>query len=109
MSKPIKLRFTYTKLQAFNNVWSLLENFQETTAESKALLSVMQDVSVRFQRKEVNLQYKYDATSEYTIGLKDHEAYFLEKYLRTIVKLLPLGYTRTIVYKYADLLNQKLA
>lgn len=73
------------------------------------MVSVIQDLASRFKRKQLTLEYTYNPTSIYKVSLKDHEAYFFEMFLRDIVSGLPLGYTRTIAFKYADHINQKLA
>lgn len=109
MTKAIKIKFTYDKLDTLNEVWNLLDTITPISAKQKAMLSAIQDVALKLKRKQVGLEFKYEATSEYGINLKYHEAYFFEMYLRDICSQFPLGYTRTIVYKYADIINQKLA
>lgn len=109
MSKNIKLRFSFKKLTAINEAWPYLEFIRPTTPEQRAIVSQMQSLAAKFKKKAINIEYNYDPTSEYSIGLKAHEAYFLEKYLRGIVKDMGMDYSRTVVYQTADLLNQKLA
>ena len=105
----IKLRFTFNNIETINELWYFLDGMCPNTPKQKAMLSAIQEVATRFKRKEIGLMYHYDATSEYSMKLKDHEAYFLEMFIRDYMVLLPKGYTRTIVNKYADIINQKLA
>ena len=105
----IRIRYTYKQLTALNEAWECLDHLRANTAEQRALISVMQDMAVKLKRKAVSLEYSYIPTSEYTTTLKDHEAYFYERYLREVVKNMPLGYSRTVINSFADRINQKLA
>ena len=105
----IKIKYKYQELQALNEVWHYFDALYPTNAREKAMISVMQELAIKMQQKQVAFQYKYEHTKIYNTSLKAYEAYFLEMYLRDVIKLMEFGYSRTIVNKIADFLHQKLA
>lgn len=109
MKKGVKLKFSYKQLTALNETWERIQGLNATNAKQKAMLSVMQELAMKLQKKQVALQFKYDATSKYAITLKDHEAYFFEMYLRDIISTIAYGYTRNVVNQFADFIHQKIA
>ncbi len=105
----VKINFTFQKLEAINQIWHAIDTLIPQTPKEKAMLSAIQDLAVKFERKQVNLKYSYNPTSSYYMTLKSYEAYFLEMFIRDLLKGMLESYTRTVVYQLADYINQKLA
>lgn len=105
----IKLKLKYKELCALNEIWAHIDEHKPTKAMDKAMLSMMQDLSMKFQRKQLELQFKYDDSKEYSIKLKSYEAWFLEHYLNGISILIDDPFTDYLLKRIAGELNQKQA
>lgn len=105
----IKIQFSFLRLAAINTAWNFIDEFPVKNTHDKAMLSLIQKIAVKFQKKQISLQYSNWEGKAYNKSLDYDEAYFLEIFFRKIYNLYEFGYERNVIQNMSDILNQKLA
>lgn len=105
----IKLSVNYHHLVALNQVWAAIEFISTDSPKNRAVISMANRLANRLLKKEMDLLYGTKKEKQHSINLKYYEAYFLEILMHKALQIIHLEYTRSVLQKIADELNQQLA
>lgn len=103
----IEVQLNHDTLLAINKLWQLPN---QSTREGKSLLSILQFSAERFMRKSFSRVDK-PKQKVFKMSLYNFEADELEKFLRAAADIIleDQPFEKTLVQKFCDNLNQKLA
>lgn len=107
MNHKLTFQWTYAQLCAVNKMWEFVPYFDTSTSEMRMLASVSNCLAEKLVKKELTMYFRNAKTT--TFKLEYHNAYFLERIIRTI---LPKAVARDVCHHLqhtADELHQKLA
>ena len=109
---PIKLKLTARQLNTIAYTFNGLKTIHPLTKEDKTARSILLELSLKFQKKNLEVIQKahlFSNQQKAAFTLKYHEAFYLEYYLN-IIQEFPLSeYDQNCVNFIKSTLNQKLA
>jgi len=108
----IKLQLTARQLNTIAYTFNGLKTIHPVTKEDKTARSILLELSLKFQKKNLEVTQKSNLFSDKkksAFTLKYHEAFYLEYYLNLIQNFPLSEYDRNCVNFIKSTLNQKLA
>lgn len=109
---PIKLQLTARQLNTIAYTFNGLKTIHPVTKEDKTARSILLELSLKFQKKNIEVTQKNNLFSnkkKTAFSLKYHEAFYLEYYLNLMTNFAMSEYDQNCVNFIKSLLNQKLA